>query len=123
MDNSFTEILDIDNLPWETYKSSNASSGVLRYAIGSDFIWIEFQDLKVYRYSENSIGKSEIADMKRLAATGSGLSTFMNKQSKKRQQYEVRYEFKNGRYIRFWSLPDKNDKGPYMQRDTPETTH
>lgn len=48
MENSFADILDSNNLPWRTYKSSKASRGVLRYAFGPDFIWIEFQDKKIY---------------------------------------------------------------------------
>ncbi len=102
MEASFPDALNYDSLPWERYRSRKASSGVLKYAsIADDAIWVEFQDKKVYLYTGRSIGKAEVEEMKRRAITGNGLSTFINQHRTGKKGYEVRYEFKNGKWQRF----------------------
>ena len=62
----------------ERYRNSSRDSGVVAYAIGSDFIVIEFRDGGRYRYDYVSTGKAEVEQMKRLAVLGRGLATYIN---------------------------------------------
>ena len=61
----------------QRYKNISGNSGVIAYQIGRDSITIEFEDGAIYRYTYNSAGRSNIEQMKALAAAGSGLSTFV----------------------------------------------
>lgn len=60
------------------YANLSGDSGVTGYEIGPDFIRVEFQDAGVYRYTYASTGAREVEDMKRLAAAGRGLATYVN---------------------------------------------
>jgi hypothetical protein len=62
----------------QPYKNVAENSGVIAYEIGDDFILIEFQDESVYLYDYKSTGKANIEQMKILALTGEGLTTFIN---------------------------------------------
>ena len=62
----------------QKYKSKNESSGVLRYESGLDYIKIEFHDHKVYLYNYQKPGKEHVENMKRLALSSKGLSTYIN---------------------------------------------
>lgn len=62
------------------YKNLNGDAGVVAYAIGRDFIRVQFKNGPSYRYSDASAGKSAIDHMKMLARTGRGLSTFISQQ-------------------------------------------
>lgn len=64
------------------YGNLSGNSGVTAYEVGDDFIAIEFQDGSVYSYTNTVTGLSNIQIMKRLAASGSGLSTFISKHVK-----------------------------------------
>jgi hypothetical protein len=62
------------------YKNLSGKSGVVAYAIGSDFIDVKFKGSdEVYRYSERSAGKENVEAMKLYAINGRGLSTFISK--------------------------------------------
>lgn len=61
----------------ERYKNTSGNSGVVAYEIGRDSIAVEFEDGVTYLYTYKSAGRSNIERMKALAATGSGLSTFI----------------------------------------------
>ena len=61
----------------QRYKNISGNSGVIAYQIGRDSITIEFEDGAIYRYTYNSAGRSNIEQMKALAAAGKGLSTFV----------------------------------------------
>lgn len=59
------------------YRNLSARSGVVAYAIGKDFIDVEFSGGSRYRYSVASAGADDIGEMKRRAVAGRGLSTFI----------------------------------------------
>jgi hypothetical protein len=68
------------------YKNLSGKSGVVAYGIGPDFIDVEFSNGSRYRYSEASAGDDDIEEMKKCAAAGRGLSTFI---SQEQPPYEV----------------------------------
>jgi hypothetical protein len=62
------------------YKTLSGKSGVVAYAVGSDFVDVKFRGSdEVYRYSERSACKENIDTMKLYAVNGRGLSTFISK--------------------------------------------
>ncbi len=62
------------------YLNLSGDSGVVAYAIGSDFIRVRFRNGGIYRYSDASAGKLVIDQMKARAKAGRGLSTFISQQ-------------------------------------------
>lgn len=60
------------------YADRQGDSGVTGYAFGRDFIVVEFRSHDLYRYDYTKPGRTEVQIMKRLAAAGSGLATFIN---------------------------------------------
>jgi len=62
----------------QPYKSTAENSGVSAYEIGDEFIIVEFQDGSTYLYNYTSTGKHHIDQMKILALTGQGLTTYIN---------------------------------------------
>jgi len=62
----------------QPYKNVAENSGVSAYEIGDDFIVIEFQDGSTYLYNYQSTSVVNIEQMKVLALTGEGLTTFIN---------------------------------------------
>ena len=58
---------------------SRGDSGVTRYAIGPDYIVVEFKSHEAYRYDYSIPGRSHVEAMKRLAEAGKGLTTFINR--------------------------------------------
>ncbi len=65
-----------------TYKNLSGSSGITRYQIESTEITIEFKGGKVYIWSYESAGCSNIEQMKAYALAGSGLNSFIMKNVK-----------------------------------------
>jgi hypothetical protein len=61
------------------YKNLEGHSGVTAYEAGSDSISIEFNGDAVYLYTYSSAGKRSIEKMKKLAAAGKGLSTYISR--------------------------------------------
>jgi len=65
-----------------TYPDNNEdcpnTSGIANYTSGHDFIDITFKDGKTYRYSAEHLTQPEITQMKRLAAQGDCLNTWLN---------------------------------------------
>lgn len=57
----------------------NGDSGVQAYECGGEFIRIQFADGTIYLYTYESADSSNIEAMKRLAQSGKGLNTFINK--------------------------------------------
>ena len=67
----------------ETYQNVNGNSGIAGYKIGDTGIEVEFADTEsVYRYSYESAGRENVEEMKRLAAQGHGLNSFINRRVK-----------------------------------------
>ena len=63
----------------QKYINVGGNSNVEEFAIGTDFIDVKFKDTpQIYRYSYNSAGKDHIEMMKRLAAVGHGLNSYIN---------------------------------------------
>ncbi len=62
------------------YKNLGGSSNVEWYRYGDDFIEVKFfGTLKIYKYTYRSAGKTNIEEMKRLAAKGIGLNSYINR--------------------------------------------
>ena len=62
----------------QTYKNLNGNSNVSAYEIGENYIDVTFNGTaKIYRYSYNSAGVSNVETMKSLARQGSGLNSFI----------------------------------------------
>jgi hypothetical protein len=62
----------------QRYRDVDGDSGVTAYEVGADFIRVEFRHNSVYLYTYESAGAANIEEMKKLAAAGDGLATFIN---------------------------------------------
>lgn len=62
----------------EYYKNLNGDSNVAAYEADSDSITVQFGDGSIYVYTYRSAGASNVEHMKRLAAGGRGLNSFIN---------------------------------------------
>ncbi|TGE08019.1 hypothetical protein [Hymenobacter fodinae] len=56
---------------------SGKTSGVIAYMLGPDFITVQFETFKQYKYSYRTAGKQMVDKMKELALASQGLSTFI----------------------------------------------
>jgi hypothetical protein len=74
----------------ERYKEISGDAGVYAFSAGKDHIKVQFKDRSVYLYNYAVTGKAAVEEMKRLAAKGKGLTTFIN------QQVRERYASKEG---------------------------
>lgn len=61
------------------YGDLGGDSGIAGYEPGPDYIRIEFTNGTVYLYTDASTGAEHVAEMKRLAAVGRGLNTYLNR--------------------------------------------
>jgi len=68
------------------YYDITGTSGVTSYETDDESITVEFNHEAVYRYTYASAGKPAIEKMKRLAAEGKGLSTYIS--TSVREKYE-----------------------------------
>lgn len=62
----------------ERYKNRSHESGVVAYEIGRGSITVKFISGETYLYTTKSAGADNIAEMRRLAEDGAGLSTFIS---------------------------------------------
>jgi hypothetical protein len=72
------------------YKNKSANSGIISYAIGSDYIAIRFTnrpDTYIYDYSK--AGKHHVDRMKELAEKGEGLSTYINRHAEVKNNFSL----------------------------------
>lgn len=60
------------------YQNLHGQSGVVGYAVADDAILVEFKKGATYLYTATILGKEKFEQMKRLAETGKGLSTFIS---------------------------------------------
>ena len=67
----------------ERYKSLNGDSGITHYAIGPDFIAVQFQDPTVYIYDWVRPGRTHVEQMTAQAIAGRGLGTYISKHVRK----------------------------------------
>ena len=63
----------------QPYKDIAGDSGVSAYEIGKGSITVAFQHGGTYLYTNRSAGAKRIAEMQRLAESGEGLNTYINK--------------------------------------------
>jgi hypothetical protein len=63
----------------QPYQNLGGESGILAYEIGPDSITVQFKDghFRFYLYTYTSTGTSEVETMKRLAAKGAGLNSYI----------------------------------------------
>lgn len=67
----------------ERYGNLGGDSAVVGYEIGERSIAVQFSSGWIYQYTYESAGSHYIEEMKRLAAAGRGLGTFIGKVVKK----------------------------------------
>ncbi len=64
----------------ERYRNSGGDSGVSSFEIGTDYITVRFSgSIRTYRYSYRKAGQHHVETMKRLARSGSGLNSNINR--------------------------------------------
>ena len=80
-----------DNKVTINYADKDNKSGIKEVIIGDYHIDIEFKNGGIYRYSQESVGKTNLAIMKTLAIAGRGLNRFLNKYV--RNRYQNRFGF------------------------------
>lgn len=62
------------------YKDVDRDSGIVWFGTGPDWIDLKWERGRfIYRYTHASAGAVHVEEMKRLAARGSGLNTYLNK--------------------------------------------
>lgn len=61
----------------QIYKNLGGNSGVRAFAIGGDYIDVQFDGGKVYRYSYRSAGIEKVEEMKKRAIEGCGLNSYI----------------------------------------------
>ena len=67
----------------ERYRILNGDSGVTFYAIGADFIAVQFKDPNVYIYDHTRPGLAHVEKMKALATGGRGLGSYISQHVRK----------------------------------------
>ncbi|MNL13872.1 hypothetical protein D3C87_1347930 [compost metagenome] len=67
----------------EIYRNLGGTSNVSSFDIGVDYIAVRFnRTARVYRYSYGRAGQQHVENMKQLARQGSGLNSYINRQTK-----------------------------------------
>ncbi len=64
----------------QPYRSRRLNSGVTRYAVGRDYIIVEFKSTDCYRYDYSAPGRQKVEIMKQLAAAGHGLASYISRE-------------------------------------------
>lgn len=73
------------------YRDIHGDSGIAAYACGGDWIDIQFKGGNAYRYRAADVGSASVRTMKRLAATGDGLNTYINTHPKVKDGYSEKW--------------------------------
>ena len=60
------------------YGNNSGKSGVIAYETGEESIAVQFVTGEIYLYTYASAGKRNVERLKKLAAKGEGLSTFIS---------------------------------------------
>lgn len=68
------------------YSDLGGNSNIYAFSLGVDYVDVQFNGGKVYRYSYNSAGKEKVEQMKNLAIQGHGLNSYIMKYA--RYDYE-----------------------------------
>ena len=61
----------------QPYRNLSGTSGVAAYEVAGQAIAVQFHDGAIYVYTWNSAGRRHVEQMKRLAAAGLGLGTYI----------------------------------------------
>ena len=64
------------------YLDEKGTSNVSGYGTGKTWIIVQFKDGSMYLYTGRSCGAEAVREMKRLAAVGEGLNSYINKNVK-----------------------------------------
>ena len=59
------------------YKNLGGNSNIHAFSIGTNFIDVQFNGGKTYKYSYYSAGREKVEQMKRLAIQGQGLNSYI----------------------------------------------
>jgi hypothetical protein len=70
---------DVREIATQPYKDIHGDSGVAAYEIGPGSIKVQFAYGGTYLYNSSAPGAALVAEMQRLAQTGGGLNTYINK--------------------------------------------
>lgn len=62
----------------QPYRHPNGNTGVIAYRITARTITVRFAGGDIYVYSYVSAGRERVEEMKRLAAAGRGLATYIS---------------------------------------------
>lgn len=65
------------------YRDINGDSGVYSYELGNGSITVQFDSGGSYFYTNASAGANHIVEMQRLAQSGDGLNSYINKHASK----------------------------------------
>lgn len=71
-------------MPMRPYRRLAGDSGVLAYEVAPTSIRVRFVDGAEYTYTHASAGRAHVAEMKRLAREGKGLSGYISKYVRER---------------------------------------
>jgi hypothetical protein len=64
----------------ERYRNSGGDSGVSSFEIGTNYITVRFSgSIRTYQYSYRKAGQHHVENMKRLARSGNGLNSYINR--------------------------------------------
>jgi hypothetical protein len=74
----------------EKYQNLSGNSDVFGFDYGPDSITIQFKDKSVYLYNNASAGAEHIKNMKKLAAAGRGLNTYIQLNVRKKYMVKLR---------------------------------
>jgi hypothetical protein len=74
----------------EKYQNLSGNSDVFGFDYGPDSITIQFKDKSVYLYNNASAGPEHIKNMKKLAAAGRGLNTYIQLNVRKKYMVKLR---------------------------------
>ncbi len=74
----------------KAYKNLAGTSAITHYDIGADYIDLVFKGGKTYRYTYAEPGAIHVEQMKALAASGGGLTTYLNQNVRKNYALRLR---------------------------------
>jgi hypothetical protein len=72
------------------YKDITGESGVTAYQESENWIAVEFNSESVYLYTYASAGKRAVEQMKKMAAAGKGLSTYISQKVKEKYETKIK---------------------------------
>ena len=72
------------------YADVDRDSNVASFEIRASYIDVQFKGGEIYRYTELSVGASNLDHMMHLARSGEGLNSFINRVVRKRYDSRLR---------------------------------